>query len=898
MIDKQVLKKFVVGLGSDLEVDLCESYLKDCDAAGSDSVLNLQLDQETKSDSLIQSLRNSGEELKPCEEVANEIQTCIHARLETTDIVKFVRPPESNDEIGRIGPYRLLEKIGAGGMGIVFRAENIESGSVVALKVMNPMMASNPLAAERFQREVRSAAKLDHARIIKIHDIGRDAGIPFFAMELLQGRPLGRHIEQRGRLPASEVKQLVTQIAEGLDYASQHGILHRDIKPDNLWLTDEGDVIILDFGLARGKDDTAGLTNTGDVLGTPRYMAPEQIKGQSTDHRTDLFSLGSVMYEMLTGASKFADENVYASMMAVTQRAATPDELTALGVPAPLAKLTCKLLAKEPDGRPESAALVIQELEEMDLSLSIHTEKLGSQAGTNWPKYMAILFGVPLFIALAIFIYIQTDRGTLVIEAEPGVEITTEDGGVAKIRLVDSDKTYNISVGTRVLPSGSYEIVVDDESDEFSFSTPQFVIRRGQQELVKISLKQVDANKQVDAEMAETQDEEIYFHSFDRKTLSGLQAALTDDEYQLFTAVYGPNQAVKITPEGGDYLEPVPDLIRDAAQQLSMTEDELEQKLVPLRKKLSDFFVRQANALDQKYADAAKFFESNPEFFDERISGLAVVEETDGRDFVFKIDAGIDKVGDGFEIHGLSSYYSFRDMFRSPLQIIRAGKIIGEAQLLDDLPLKEGEQQPDTYYIGRLDQSETDDVFLQSKDIVVVRRIREPGPPYKWERLDNPEYHNPVPDPTIPGMIVNRPIVRPNPWNQKRKEKEFLAEQFPGVDQFFIGSADYVSDNFVRLHIGSKLSPSVFNSGLDQVPYLKGKKAYLYDGVERIGDGKVTGLLGMGRDNFVEIQDPLTAWPRFRCPTIVIPVKDFPRDNPDRADPTWKANPASAHRQR
>ena len=132
---------------------------------------------------------------------------------------------------------------------------------------------------------------------------------------------------------------------------------------------------------------------------------------------------------------------------------------------------------------------------------------------------------------------------------------------------------------------------------------------------------------------------------------------------------------------------------------------------------------------------------------------------------------------------------------------------------------------------------------------------------------------------------MNRPIVRPNPWNQKRKEKEFLAEQFPGVDQFFIGSADYVSDNFVRLHIGSKLSPSVFNSGLDQVPYLKGKKAYLYDGVERIGDGKVTGLLGMGRDNFVEIQDPLTAWPRFRCPTIVIPVKDFPRDNPDRADP-------------
>ena len=91
-----------------------------------------------------------------------------------------------------------------------------------------------------------------------------------------------------------------------------------------------------------------------------------------------------------------------------------------------------------------------------------------------------------------------------------------------------------------------------------------------------------------------------------------------------------------------------------------------------------------------------------------------------------------------------------------------------------------------------------------------MRRIREPGPPYKWERLDNPEYHNPVPDPTIPGMIVNRPIVRPNPWNQKRKEKEFLAEQFPGVDQFFIGSADYVSDNFVRFDIGSKLSPSVF----------------------------------------------------------------------------------------
>ena len=103
---------------------------------------------------------------------------------------------------------------------------------------------------------------------------------------------------------------------------------------------------------------------------------------------------------------------------------------------------------------------------------------------------------------------------------------------------------------------------------------------------------------------------------------------------------------------------------------------------------------------------------------------------------------------------------------------------------------------------------------------------------------------------------------------------------------------------FVRFHLGSKLSRSHLNSGLDQVPCLKGKKAYLYDGVERIGDGKVTGLLGMGRDNFVEIQDPLTAWPRSKHPTIVIPVKDFLGDNPDQVDQTWKVNPASAHRQR
>ena len=119
-------------------------------------------------------------------------------------------------------------------------------------------------------------------------------------------------------------------MAEGLDFANAHGIRHRDIKPDNLWLDDGGNVVILDFGLARGTDDTAGLTNTGDLLGTPRYMAPEQVKGQATDHRTDLFSLGAVMYEMLTGHSKFADDNVYSTMMAVTQETVTTEELIAI----------------------------------------------------------------------------------------------------------------------------------------------------------------------------------------------------------------------------------------------------------------------------------------------------------------------------------------------------------------------------------------------------------------------------------------------------------------------------------------------------------------------------------------------------------------------------------------
>ena len=213
----------------------------------------------------------------------------------------FLSPPLAADEIGRLGDYRILKKLGEGGMGFVFRGEDPGLKRFIALKVMRPEVAKKPQAAERFLREGRAAAGLKSDHIITIYQVGQANGVPFLAMEFLEGLPLDEWIKgQKKPVPLPQVLRVVRDTLRGLATAHDKGLIHRDIKPANLWLEKGTSRIkLLDFGLTRGNDADMQLTQEGAVVGTPAYMAPEQASGKPVDPRADLFSVGTVMYQIL-----------------------------------------------------------------------------------------------------------------------------------------------------------------------------------------------------------------------------------------------------------------------------------------------------------------------------------------------------------------------------------------------------------------------------------------------------------------------------------------------------------------------------------------------------------------------------------------------------------------------
>ena len=280
-----------------------------------------------------------------------------------TSIVDFLQPAVRSDEMGRLGGYRVLEVLGEGGMGVVLRAEDPQLRRQIVLKTMKPSLAASDEARERFLREARAAAALDHDHIVTIYQVGEDHGVPFIAMQYLSGESLQTRLDRERTLEQAEVVRIGREIAEGLTAAHEVGLIHRDIKPDNIWLETKRDrAKLLDFGLARVPEQDSGLTQSGILLGTPRYMSPEQALGQTVDPRSDLFSLGSVLYHMATGRAPFSGSNVSATLIAVSQADYIPIEGCVPHLQLELAALIDRLLEKDPDQRPHSAAGVVQEL--------------------------------------------------------------------------------------------------------------------------------------------------------------------------------------------------------------------------------------------------------------------------------------------------------------------------------------------------------------------------------------------------------------------------------------------------------------------------------------------------------------------------------------------------------
>ena len=255
----------------------------------------------------------------------------------------------------RVGKYEIVQVLGQGGMGVVYKAVDPGIGRTVALKVLLPSQTQSPELRERFLREAQAAGRLQHPNIVVIHDLGEDNGNLYIAMEFLEGETLAERIaREQGRCDVGSALEVMAQVGRGLNYAHERGVVHRDIKPANILVTREGTAKILDFGIARAGDKR--MTKTGQVMGTIYYMSPEQINGQQLDGRSDVFSAGIVLYELLTGDVPFDAESTGATMMKILTAPAPPLSERAPMSPPALEEIVARALAKKAEERYANAA--------------------------------------------------------------------------------------------------------------------------------------------------------------------------------------------------------------------------------------------------------------------------------------------------------------------------------------------------------------------------------------------------------------------------------------------------------------------------------------------------------------------------------------------------------------
>jgi serine/threonine protein kinase len=336
-----------------------------------------------------------------------------------------------------LGPYRIAGVIGEGGMGVVYRAKDTRLGRDVAVKVLTNVATSDQEQLQRFEQEARTAGMLNHPNLLTIYDVGHDGGGPYIVSELLQGETLRDRLA-RGPLPPRRAVDAALQVAQGLAAAHEKGIVHRDLKPENIFLTRDGRAKILDFGIAKLTGNSAegafkgAGTEPGMVLGTVGYMSPEQVRGDPIDTRSDIFSFGVILYEMLAGHVPFAGDSPTATMMKHLQEPPPPILEERRDLPASVARVVERALAKKPDERFQSA-------EEMAAALTVAAED------STAPEAAAV------------------DTGRIIVPTGPN--------DPARTTLEDDDEATVVSARRRRLPVEAPP-PVEDAVPSFATATP------------------------------------------------------------------------------------------------------------------------------------------------------------------------------------------------------------------------------------------------------------------------------------------------------------------------------------------------------------------------------------------------------------------------------------------
>jgi eukaryotic-like serine/threonine-protein kinase len=292
-----------------------------------------------------------------------------------------------------LGRYEIVAELGKGAMGVVYRANDPMLNRVLAIKTINTEEAGHEGMAEyeaRFYTEAKAAGGLNHPNIIIIYDIGKSGHLVYMAMEYIEGRELREMLGPGQFLPVVQAVDIAAQVAEGLAYAHQHHVVHRDIKPANIMITPEGRAKIADFGIARMRSAET-RTQTGVILGSPKYISPEQVVGKRADHRSDIFSLGVILYECLTGATPFNGEGLSALMYQITNHDPAPPSSANPQVPVMLDYIIAKVLAKAPEARYQSAADFANDLRECRMQIETGQPGAGNAASVTRPIPVAPL---------------------------------------------------------------------------------------------------------------------------------------------------------------------------------------------------------------------------------------------------------------------------------------------------------------------------------------------------------------------------------------------------------------------------------------------------------------------------------------------------------------------------
>jgi serine/threonine protein kinase len=430
----------------------------------------------------------------------------------TDDVpLDFLAPSQDPEALGCLGPYEVTGVVGRGGMGLVLKARDAKLNRVVAIKVMARELASNPTARKRFIREAQAAAAVVHQHVVTIHAVDENR-LPYLVMEYIDGQSLQEKIDREGHLKLIEILRIGQQVAAGLAAAHAHGLMHRDVKPANILLENGIErVRITDFGLARAVDDV-GMTRTGEIAGTPQYMSPEQAQGLPMDARSDLFSLGCVLYAMCTGRSPFRAETAFATARRVCEDMSRPIRDINPEIQDWLAAIIDRLLAKSPAERFQTAAevadLLSQHLAHLQHPLSAPLPLVDTSAKKKQraPAKLHVLSRQRLPVALAAaalvclavslgmaeatgvthlsatVIRIFTPSGTLVVETnDPGVKVTIEgDGGLT---------IMGAGLEAIRLRPGSYKVHANKDGKRIPLERELVSIAKGGRETVKVKLQ-------------------------------------------------------------------------------------------------------------------------------------------------------------------------------------------------------------------------------------------------------------------------------------------------------------------------------------------------------------------------------------------------------------------------